>query len=454
MKHEHPPIVLARYAMVSAVMANTLTGMSLAEAIAQVSEMSFFDVNGRRIRVSARTLYRQIKSYDTRGIAGLYNKDRTKAAASSVLSDDFLRYLHRHKTDDPEASLPNIISCAEIEGIIESGSVSRSTVWRAAHKMGLPLFASKAPKNDDMRRWRYAHRMQMIMIDGLHFRAGVHRAERVALFFLDDATRYGLDVLVVTAENAADVLRGLFSVLTHYGRIGTLFLDRGPGFIAKALARVCVNLNTPLILGTAGYPEARGAIERFNRTARAGIIRTFDGDPAIDPSCAVLTQRLRHYLRAVYNLDEHEGLDKRTPTPQARWDADSAQLQYFDDLEMLSSQFIVSTDRKVSRDNIIRYDGKFFETPCGYAGTHVLVYRHLLHGTVSLIHQGRMVELHEVDMTANACHQRRRAWAASPRPDLLRTTKTAARLAYDRDHATIIDAQGNFPDTENTFNKE
>jgi hypothetical protein len=38
--------------------------------------------------------------------------------------------------------------------------------------------------------------MQMVLCDGKHFRAGAARLRRVALFFLDDATRMGLHVVV------------------------------------------------------------------------------------------------------------------------------------------------------------------------------------------------------------------------------------------------------------------
>ena len=40
-----------------------------------------------------------------------------------------------------------------------------------------------------------------MLADGKHFRAGAARLRRVALFF-DDATRYGLQVLVGTAESS------------------------------------------------------------------------------------------------------------------------------------------------------------------------------------------------------------------------------------------------------------
>ena len=67
------------------------------------------------------------------------------------------------------------------------------------------------------------------LADGKHFRAGAARLRRVALFFLDDATRYGLEVLVGTAESSALFLRGLHEVVMHHGVADLYYLDKGPG---------------------------------------------------------------------------------------------------------------------------------------------------------------------------------------------------------------------------------
>jgi len=59
----------------------------------------------------------------------------------------------------------------------------------------------------------------MVLADGKHFRAGAKRLRRVALFFLDDSTRYGLEVVVGTAESAP-----LFLTVGH-GDVDDLLTD-------------------------------------------------------------------------------------------------------------------------------------------------------------------------------------------------------------------------------------
>ena len=56
-----------------------------------------------------------------------------------------------------------------------------------------------------------------MLADRKHSRAVAGRLRRVALFFLDDATRYGLlEALVRTAESSELFLRGLHEVVMHH----------------------------------------------------------------------------------------------------------------------------------------------------------------------------------------------------------------------------------------------
>lgn len=89
------------------------------------------------------------------------------------------------------------------------------------------------------------------------------------MFFLDDASRFGLGVVVGTDETAELFLRGLHLVLRRFGFMSVLFLDRGPGFRADDTAAACRRLDIHLALGTAAYPEGHGKIEKFGRSGES-----------------------------------------------------------------------------------------------------------------------------------------------------------------------------------------
>src|SRR5690606_887964 len=104
------------------------------------------------------------------------------------------------------------------------------------------------PNGKDVRRFRYAHRMQMVLCDGKHFIAGPNRRKRVALYFLDDATRMVLNVIVGPSESAALFLRGLHGLFLAHGCPDALYVDLGSGFKADDVGAVFTALGRLRIL--------------------------------------------------------------------------------------------------------------------------------------------------------------------------------------------------------------
>ena len=68
--------------------------------------------------------------------------------------------------------------------------------------------------------------MQCVLADGKHFRVGAAIQRRVPLFFIDDATRYGLQVLVGTAESSELFLHALYEMVMRHGLADLFFLDK------------------------------------------------------------------------------------------------------------------------------------------------------------------------------------------------------------------------------------
>ncbi|MEK7422711.1 MAG: hypothetical protein AAB131_02605, partial [Actinomycetota bacterium] len=320
---------LSRFAIVSQVLARMHGGEDRADAIAVAAAGEFTLFDGSPRSVSARSLYRWLAAYDDRGILGLEPKART-IDAPLTLPQAFVQFLGNEKRRDPQASIPELIRRATELGVLDPGDVvERSTVYRTARRLGLPIARRKHAKDRDARRFAYPHRMDMVLCDGKHFRAGATRAKRVALFFLDDATRYVLQVVVGTSETKALFLRGLYECLIKHGQFSALYLDRGPGFIAEDTVAVLSRLTIPLIHGEAGYKEGRGKVERFNRTAKADVLRGLDGRPEVDAACGALELRLSHYCEHGYAQRPHESLGG--DTPWQRFHHDERPLRFPDD---------------------------------------------------------------------------------------------------------------------------
>jgi len=237
-------------------------------------------------------------------------------------------------------------------------------------------------------------------------------------------------------------LRGLHETLLRYGLMLALFLDRGPGFISDDTTAVLAKLGVRLILGTAGYPEGHGKIERFNRTLLARELRGLDGHAEVDPNPAALTLRLGHWLEHVYNHHPHEGLGGQSP--DQRWSADTRPLVFPASREVLEASFLLTHRRRVSADNIVSYKGVAYEVPRGHAGQKITLTRHLLEGDhLSVLHEGRSVVLHPVDLEANAYARRARPDTQPPEPPSAPTT--AAHRAFQADFDPIVGPDGSYP---------
>lgn len=438
---------LFRYQLVSEVLNREHQGEVRSQAIAAVSENSaaarFNAGAAQPLKVSERTLYRWLAAFEKDGFDGLFRAERKPIEGAMVLEKSLLDFFKEQKLEDPFASTPELIRRAKALGLVAQGrNLHRVTVWRSLSRMGLDTERRKKPKQRDKLRFAYPHRLDMVLCDGKHFRAGSARLRRVALFFLDDATRAVLHVVVGTSESAFLFLRGLYETILHYGRMSSLYVDRGSGFIALDAIAVLASLEILFIHGTAGYPEGHGKIERFNQTAGNQILRHLDGNPSVDPSCGALELRLRHYLTEQYNQIPHEGIAQIAPW--LKFESDPRPLRFFESREALRGKFILSEQRVVSKDNIIKGDGVNYEVPPGYAKQSIMVQRNVLDQAVSIIHEGRLIRLAPVDLHANAISKRTKPESGDAEPCRDPQIKSSAQIIFEQDLKPIVDPDGGF----------
>jgi len=432
---------LLRYSILAQVEALLLGGCRAAAAVREVAARQHADPAGRAVRVSARTIQRWRAAYQNGGIAGLEPKSRKRTETSIILDEALITFFKTEKEADPRASVPELIRRARERGMLH-GPIDRTTAWRACRRMGLPTRPRPTKHEGDMRRWSYAHRMACVLCDGKYFRAGAGRLRRVALFFLDDATRFALEVRVGHSESSRLFLRGLHDMVMKCGLPEILFLDHGPGFSSRDTRAVIEGgLGAWLVHGTAKYPQGHGVIERFNRTAQDQVLRSLDGAVQVDPDPRALTVRLRHFLSR-YNDTPHETLGG--DTPRQRWET-GRPLRLPKDEADLRRRFVVTDQRKVSADHVIQAGGKEWEAPWGLGGQTVQIARHVLDDKLWVLHDGKYVELAELDAEANATDRRGKAKGPLRAEGV---PKTAATEAYEQDVRPVTGPDGGFTDNQ------
>jgi putative transposase len=444
------PQAAFRYQVVSQVLTRICSGETQREAVLAVAALEhYFPGDQRPRRVSERAIYLWLAQFRSEGLAGLETAPRIPSAAQgSSLPPKFVEFLVETKTQDSRASIPEIIRRAGQLGTLKpEDAVDRTTVYRTAKRLGLWVAHQRNSRDRDVRRFAYPHRMDMVLSDGKHFRAGVTRARRVAMFFLDDSTRTLLHAVVGTSENALLFQRGLYELILKYGLFTAIYLDHGPGFIADDTIAVVRNLGSILILGEKAYPQGHGKIEKLNQTAKRAVLRGLDRRPDVDPDPRSLELRLQHYADTQYNLTPHESLDKESPFD--RFHRDAKELRFPESTEELRGKFEVYLTRRVTSDNVVSVDSVAYEMPKGHDGKKVVLWRKLLDGgRLFFLHEGRLIELHPVDLEENARSRRGKGnreeeEVEHPLPP------SAADLAYERDLGSVVDPDGGCPDPAN-----
>ena len=431
---------LFRYLVVSQVLSYMHQGYSRSRAIREVASRNQFTLEGKGRRVSERTLHRWMKAFLADRKMGLEPSPRPRPG-TLVLSKELLSYFTAQKTIDRRASIPELIRRARQHGVIkEHQKVSRTTVYRALKRAGVAVHRRKRVPHDDKRRFAYEHRMQMLLCDGKHFRVGLGRHRRVALFFLDDATRYGLDVVVGTSETSRMFLVGLHAVISQYGLPSLLYLDKGPGFRALDTVQVVLQLGAGLIHGETAYAEGRGKIERFNQTALQALLRNLDRRPDVDPGCEAVRLRLRHWLKKGYNTTPHESLAGNTPFDS--FHNDTTPLRFPQSKQKLDTMFMVTFKRTVTADNIVSVDSCAYDMPKGYSRERVILYRRVLSDTIHFLHQERLIELHPVDTALNA--RSKRGQEQTDEEPVHPPSPSAADMSFNQDYKTLVDPDGGF----------
>lgn len=445
MTEHHQKVALTRFAAVSALLSKLGTGISFSAALKEVTKSPPLAEDGRKIRFSERTLRRWVGDYKQDGFDGLLPVDRRIKTASRVLENDFVSLICREKVVDQEASIPELMRRAKEEGVA-IGSQSRVTVWRAAKRLNLPIFSAKAPENSTMRRFAYQYPLQMVLTDGVHFRAGAKRVKRVAMVLLDDATRFALGGVVGHSETTELFLQLIWMGFVRHGLFSALFVDNGSAFSSGDATLIFARLGIPLVHSTVDYPEGRGKIERLHRTLRDQLLRGFKG--ASDTSTAHLQLQLNHHLEHIYNKSPHEALGGETP------------MQRFLDLRLKNSpdvdyknlreQFFVSFKRKVGRTNDVKIDGILYEIPYGYSGRTIIIVKDILIGHYFLDHDQKRIQIFPVDQLHNAITGRERMDNRADAEVESGPINTASSRNFRKTYRPIVTPSGDFYEKDET----
>lgn len=400
-------IAIFRAQVIAPLCVGKLARGERAELLRALSEQRFAPPGAKTSRsFAAPTIERWLYRYRRGGLSALKPMSREQGAAL-VLSQEQRELLLQIRTEHPSASAELIVSTLEYDGRLVAGAVSPNTVRRLFRRNGLDKRSARAAARGSIRRrWQAATVNELWHADVCHGPALVVNGRSVPLrihAILDDHSRRIIAIQACATERESEMLTLLVKALRLHDAPGTLYLDNGATYSGDALRTVCARLSINLVHAKPYDPEARGKMERFWRTLRAGCLDHLGPMTSLHD----VQVRLLAYVDQRYHISPHASLMGQTPL--ATYERGCSKEPPNLTEPQLTQALTVHGTRRVRRDGTLELGGTTWETTIGFlAGRNVVVGRSLLDPTSHpwILHEEQRFALNRVDPVANAKRSR------------------------------------------------
>lgn len=243
----------------------------------------------RNRSLSRATLYLWIKAYEAgEGVSALAPKLARESMSFPDWFPKFMAFYARPQKPTIAAALDDLRYKAELDDVPSYDQVRRclkrldkSHGTQARYRGREGALALKARHAYVSRDTSDLLPTSVYTADGKTFDAEIQhpshgRAFRPEItFVLDVATRTCVGWSVALAENTHGVLDALRSSCQNCGIPAIFYVDRGPGFKNATVQAFCARIGITISHSIPYNSQARGIIERFNRTVPTPLAKTF-----------------------------------------------------------------------------------------------------------------------------------------------------------------------------------
>lgn len=388
-------VALFRAQVIGALTRSALDRGELAAELRKLAERKYRPPGHRATKCfGTSTLERWYYAYRRGGLDALRSDARSDRGRARELLPAQRELLLDIRREHPSASAALILRTLVLDGRLPKGAVSASTVARFYRDAKLPRGAR--PSGHTRLRWQAEHPGALWHGDVCHgpaLRVGQTTKPLRIHALLDDASRYVVALEAHHTEREDDMLDLFLGALRRHGAPNALYLDNGSTYRGDVLRLACERLGITLIHARPGDAPARGKMERFWRTLRAGCLDHLGTMTSLHDVQA----RLLAFLDAHYHRAPHGGLFGRSPA-QA-WEGASTRPI---DEHQLSTALTTRTRRRVRKDGTLGVDGRPWQLDEGFlAGAIVTVVIDKTGSAAPVVeHDGRHYVLRPVDAIA------------------------------------------------------
>lgn len=347
-------VALFRASIVGAVVQRELARGELALALRTIAACKYRPPGSRVSKqYSLATIERWFYAYRRGGIEALHPSPRSDRGRARELTIEQRALLLDIRREHPTASVPVIMRTLVADGRLGKGAVSSTTVQRLYREAGLTRGVH--PDGHTRLRWQAEHPGALWHGDVCHgpsLRVGQTTKPLRIHALLDDASRYVVALEAHHSEREDDMLGIFLRTLRRHGAPDALYLDNGSTYRGEALRLACERLDVTLLHARPGDAPARGKMERFWRTLRAGCLDFLGTTTSLHDVQA----RLLAFLDTHYHQAPHGGLFGKPPADL--WQG--ARLRAVDEAS-LAVALTTRARRRVRRDGTLDVDGKAWQ---------------------------------------------------------------------------------------------
>lgn len=322
--------------------------------------------------LSERTLRRYVAAFKEGGFDSLLPRERKDKGVFRAIPDEALTLAAELRRELPGRSAERIRQLLESEGY----SVARSTLERCLRQQGLSGREIEAERKHRLmgtsRRFNRVGRNTLWQAD---IKYGPYlpdpdlpgRKMRTYLVaIIDDATRLVVHGEFYDNQRLPVLEEALRKAIIRCGAPDNLYVDNGKVFVSQWLRLACAKLRVRHLNTKAYSPEAKGKIERWNRTVDEFIREAQLEQP---PTLEKLNGLFRAWLSEGYNHREHSSLGGKSPAQAFTQDSKALR---FPSPEALREAFLWEKSPRVDKSGCFSLSGLRYEAGVEYARKKVL----------------------------------------------------------------------------------
>jgi len=353
-------------------------GLRRYRIIAPLLEEGLVECEKRNIRrlicsqegLSGRTLRRYVAAFKQGGFDSLLPRERKDKGSSRAIPAEALKLAAELRQELPGRSSERIQQLLASEGY----SVARSTLERHLRQQGLSGREIQAERKQvASRRFNRQGRNTLWQADlkyGPYLPDSGRPGRKMRTYLMaiiDDATRMVIHAEFYAHQKLPVLEDTLRKAVIKCGVPDNLYVDQGKIFVSQWLRLACARLRIRHLNTKAYSPEAKGKIERWNRTADEFIQEAQLEKPQ---TLEQLNGLFRAWLSEGYNHREHSALAGKSPAQAFTQDTKALR---FPSPEALREAFLWEKTPKVDKSGCVSLNGLRYDVGVEYMRKNILV---------------------------------------------------------------------------------